>query len=188
MQRSVRKRADRVIMRGVEVMYKKKNKEEVRIIQSREEQLRILEMCHSDPTSGHFGVKKTFNRVRERFYWKGMCKDAEELVRSHRFYVHLQNGFNVCSHFHIRMYIGEKCRHCQMMNKKANTARPELHPIPVKSPWYHLGINFIGPYSPPSASGNKYVLTVSDYFTKFVWVKQRNKWCGTGTARGKIHA
>ena len=68
MKRSVKKRADRVIMRGVEVMYKKKNKEEVRIIQSREEQLRILEMCHSDPTSGHFGVKKTFNRVREMFY------------------------------------------------------------------------------------------------------------------------
>ena len=58
-----------------------------------------------------------------------------------------------------------------MMNKKVNMARPELHPIPVKSPWYHLGIGFIGPYSPPSASGNKYVLTVSDYFTKFVWVK-----------------
>ena len=58
-----------------------------------------------------------------------------------------------------------------MMNKKANTARPELHPIPVNYPWYHLGIDFIGPYSPPSASGNKYVLTVSDYFTKFVWVK-----------------
>ena len=34
-----------------------------------------------------------------------------------------------------------------------------------------LGIDFIGPYSPPSASGNKYVLTVSDYFTRFVWVK-----------------
>ena len=86
MKRSVRKRADRVVMRGVEVMYKKeKNSEEVRIIQSREEQLRILEMCHSEPTSGHFGVKKTFNRVRERFYWKGMCKDAEELVRLHSF-------------------------------------------------------------------------------------------------------
>ena len=61
MKRSVRKRADRVIMRGVEVMYKKKNKEEVRIMQSREEQLRILEMCHSNPTSGYFGAKKTFN-------------------------------------------------------------------------------------------------------------------------------
>ena len=58
-----------------------------------------------------------------------------------------------------------------MMNKKVNTARPELHPVPVKSPWFHLGIDFIGPYSPPSSNGNKYVLTVCDYFTKFVWAK-----------------
>ena len=40
MKRSVRKRADRVIMKGVEVMYKKKNSDEVRMIQSREEQIR----------------------------------------------------------------------------------------------------------------------------------------------------
>ena len=63
MKRSVRKRADRVTVRGVDVVYKKKDKAEVRIIQSSDEQMRILEMCHSDPTSGHFGVKKTFNRV-----------------------------------------------------------------------------------------------------------------------------
>ena len=58
MKRSVRKRADRVIMMGVEVMYKT-NSDEVRIIQSREAQMRVLK-CHSDPTSGRFGVKKTF--------------------------------------------------------------------------------------------------------------------------------
>ena len=76
MKRPVRKRADRVIMRRVEVMYKKNN-DKVRIIQSREEQMRALEVWHSDPTSGHFGVKKTFNRVRKRFYRKGMFKDPE---------------------------------------------------------------------------------------------------------------
>ena len=64
MKRSVRKRADRVIMRGVELMYKKKNSAEVRIIQSKEEQIRVLEVRHSDPTSWHFGVKKTFNCVK----------------------------------------------------------------------------------------------------------------------------
>ena len=57
MKQSVRKRADRVTVRGVEVVYKKKDKAEVRIIQSSDEQTRILEMCHSNPTSGHFGVK-----------------------------------------------------------------------------------------------------------------------------------
>ena len=42
-------------MRGVEVMYKK-NSDEVRIIQSREEKMQVLEVWHSDPTSGHFGA------------------------------------------------------------------------------------------------------------------------------------
>ena len=45
MKRSVRnfsRRADRVIMRGVQGMYK--NSDEVRIIQSREEQMRVLEV------------------------------------------------------------------------------------------------------------------------------------------------
>ena len=36
MKRSVRKRADRVIMRRAEMMYKKKNMDEVRIVQSKE--------------------------------------------------------------------------------------------------------------------------------------------------------
>ena len=57
------------------------------------------------------------------------------------------------------------------MNKKLTSERPELHPIPVKSPWYHLGMDFVGPISPPSRSGNRYILTLSDYFTKFACAK-----------------
>ena len=52
------------------------------------------------------------------------------------------------------------------MNKKIEKGRPELNPIPVKSPWYHLGIDFVGPISPPASEGNRYM---SDYFTKFSW-------------------
>ncbi len=47
MKQSVRKRADRVKMKGVEVMYKKKNSAEVRMIQSTEEQIRVLEVRNS---------------------------------------------------------------------------------------------------------------------------------------------
>ncbi len=32
-------------------------------------------------------------------------------------------------------------------------------------------MDFIGPLSPPSQSGNRYILTISDYFTKFAWAK-----------------
>ena len=48
------------------------------------------------------------------------------------------------------------------------TDRPVLHPIPVHSPWFHVGIDFVGPVSPPSSTGNRFILTLSDYFTKWV--------------------
>jgi len=57
------------------------------------------------------------------------------------------------------------------MNRKIVTERPELHPVAVKAPWFQLGMDFVGPISPPSQSGNRYILTISDYFTKFGWAK-----------------
>ena len=45
---------------------------------------------------------------------------------------------------------------------------PELHSIPVKSPWHMVGIDFIGPLSPEADDGSCYILTLSDYFTKWV--------------------
>ena len=54
------------------------------------------------------------------------------------------------------------------MNRKLTCGVPELHPIPVKSPWYMIGIDFIGPVSPPGEDGSKYILTISGYFTKWV--------------------
>ena len=34
---------------------------------------------------------------------------------------------------------------------------PEMHPIAVKAPWYMVGIDFIGPLSPASEDGSKYM-------------------------------
>ena len=48
-------------------------------------------------------------------------------------------------------------------------AAPELNPIPIVSPWYQIGIDSVGPIYPDSTQGNRYILTVSDYFTKFVY-------------------
>ena len=42
------------------------------------------------------------------------------------------------------------CDKCQRNNLKLNIVRLELHPIKVHSPWFHLGIDFFGPISPPS--------------------------------------
>ncbi len=55
-----------------------------------------------------------------------------------------------------------------MCHGKLSQSTPELHPVPVVSPWHHIGIDFIGPISPASHQGNRYILTITDYFTNFV--------------------
>lgn len=52
----------------------------MKYIKSRSDQLRIVKSCHVDATSGHFGVKKTVARIKERFMWKGVWKDAKDMV------------------------------------------------------------------------------------------------------------
>ena len=57
---------------------------------------------------------------------------------------------------------------CQKTGRRISKAAPELHPIPVVSPWYHIvGIDFVGPLT-PTEDGYCYILTISDYFSKFV--------------------
>ncbi|KAL5471569.1 hypothetical protein EMCRGX_G029696 [Ephydatia muelleri] len=92
-----------------------------RLICDASEKEKILHACHSDPISGHLGIKKTIKRIRERFTWKGLNKQVIELVSS-----------------------------CEFLT------------------WYHVAIDFIGPISPMSLSGNRYILTLSDYFSKWV--------------------
>ena len=59
---------------------------------------------------------------------------------------------------------------CQRTGRKLTITTPELHPVPVLSLWYHIGIDFVGPLNPASTQGRLYILTstVSDYFSKDV--------------------
>ena len=74
-----------------------------------------------------------------------------------------------------------------IINRKMIIATPELHPVPVVSPWYHVGIDFIGPL-PVSSRGKRYVLTVSDYFAKFVqaFAMETKHACGIADALFKV--
>ena len=47
------------------------------------------------------------------------------------------------------------------MNKKLMITRPELHPVPVKSAWYHIGMDFVGPIHPMTHNGNQFILTIN---------------------------
>ena len=52
----------------------------VKVVTSANKRERILKACHSEPTSGHFGLTKTWKRIAERFYWKGIVSNVRQLV------------------------------------------------------------------------------------------------------------
>ena len=67
--------------------------------------------------------------------------------------------------FTIQVNVCKKWQHTN--TRTFDKVRPELHPVKVQSPWYHIGIDLIGPLT-VSENGNHYILTLSDYCTKWV--------------------
>jgi len=98
----------------------------------------VLYMMHNPPTSGHFATDIMFDKIRARYYWPQMYEN-------------------------IRTYV-QSCDACQRRGKPHK--KTELHPIPVHSPFYQIGIDFVGPL-PKTAQGNKYIIVAMDYLTKW---------------------
>eukprot|EP00731_Ephydatia_muelleri_P011429 Em0006g323a len=95
---------------------------------------------HSIPLAGHLGKHKTADRLLQRFYWPTLRKDAADFCR--------------------------RCAICQ----KASPVKPRrapLIPLPiVDEPFQKVAMDIVGPL-PRSGSGNKYVLVVCDYATRY---------------------
>jgi len=118
-------------------LHRRKNDKLLKVIR-RYEWEAVMYMMHDHPTSAHFGVKATYNKVKEKYNWKGMLKDIETYVKS--------------------------CDQCQRRGKPQG--KNELHPIRVKEPFYQIGIDIVGPL-PITNRGNKYIVVAIDYFTKW---------------------
>ena len=86
------------------------------------------------------GITKTVAKISERFYWIGIKKDVVK-------------------------WIGE-CDRCQR-SEKIKTVAPVLKPIKTEGPWQMVGVDLIGPLT-ESQSGNKYILTLTDLWSKFI--------------------
>uniref|UniRef100_A0A3B3BXR1 Gypsy retrotransposon integrase-like protein 1 n=1 Tax=Oryzias melastigma TaxID=30732 RepID=A0A3B3BXR1_ORYME len=110
------------------------------VIMSAEEKRIALMECHDNPGGNHNGVRGTRDRVVAGYYWPTITQDVEEWVKS--------------------------CHRCQL-NDPIKTVARVLHPIKVKEPWEVLGMDLIGPL-PETREGNKYILTMTDLFTKWV--------------------
>ncbi len=103
-------------------------------------QKEILELCHNDTTAGHLGVEKTVERIKQRFYWPGIHKDVQKWIQD--------------------------CLPC-VAKRKPDANTDHLLSIPIEPiPFARVGIDILGPL-PVTKSGNRYVLTCTDHFTKY---------------------
>ena len=58
------------------------------------------------------------------------------------------------------------CNVCQRSKRQFDKSAPSLHPIPVSDMWCKVGIDLIE--LPFSSKGNPYVITLTDYLSKWV--------------------
>lgn len=98
----------------------------------------ILNLCHS----AHFGVKKTYENLKQYFYWKGMYRDCTNFVES-------------CL----------PCNEHKYPNKYAKV--PLQKNIQPEGPLDVVSIDIVGPLK-ETGDGFKYILVVVDLFTRFV--------------------
>ena len=102
----------------------------------------LLNSYHTTHWAGHFGFRRTYGKLIERYWWPKMKMDIRE-------YIH-------------------QCSKCQQFNIDRRKPPGFLHPIePPLGPFQLIGIDYTGPF-PITSSGNKYVLAITDYFTKWV--------------------
>ena len=101
----------------------------------------VLQAAHGEG-AGHFGVRKTYSRLLQHFYWPRLKRDVAEFIKT--------------------------CHTCQVAGKPNQSIKPApLHPIPaVGQPFERLLIDCVGPL-PPSKSGAVHMLTVMCQTTRY---------------------
>ena len=101
---------------------------------------KVLGLAHSVPFGGHLGRKKTMRRVSQRFYWPTLAQDVAEFCR--------------------------RCGPCQKC-RPHRVPRAPMVPLPVVTdPFSRIAMDIVGPV-PRSRSGNRYVLVICDYGTRY---------------------
>ena len=60
------------------------------------------------------------------------------------------------------------CHKCQIFEGKRKLLPLPLQPISVETPFQQWGLDFIGEIHPASSSQHKWILTATDYFTKWI--------------------
>ena len=101
-----------------------------------------MRLAHESLMSGHLGVKKTVDRVLTEFHWPGVQADIRRFCRS--------------------------CDICQRTIPKGRVPAVPLGQMPIISePFQRIAVDLVGPLHPITDRGNRYILTIIDYATRY---------------------
>ena len=95
----------------------------------------ILSNVHNHVPGAHFGVHKTFQKLRERYWWSSMPKDVEHWCKS--------------------------CVDCELKKSPRNTKRAPLLPLAVEGAFDRITVDVLGPFK-PSNRQNRYIAVFGD--------------------------
>ena len=118
-----------------------KNETILRIVIPQQLESNIISDYHCTPISGHLGVEKTFDKMKQHVWFPDM-------------------------HQKISKFKSE-CETC-LKNKKFISRNDQLHPIVAVRPFEMLQLDHCGPF-PRTSNGHQYVLTIVDHFSRKRW-------------------
>ena len=101
----------------------------------------IMFQMHDTLLSAHLGARKTQERAIQRFYWYDMRDQIHNWVQT--------------------------CQVCASIKKPCKTPCAPLGTMPVGAPMDRLATDLLGPL-PLTPRGNRYILLVTDHFSKWV--------------------
>ena len=102
---------------------------------------KLLQIAHDVPLGGHLGNRKTRQRILQSFFWPGIFIDVAHYCRT--------------------------CAVCQKTVKKGKVFKAPLISIPpVDEPFARIAMDIVGPLV-RSEKGNRFILVVCDYGTKY---------------------
>nr|GEX96402.1 reverse transcriptase domain-containing protein [Tanacetum cinerariifolium] len=108
------------------------------------EALDILEACHNRPTRGHHGANLTAKKIFDAsFFWSTIYKEAHVFVKNY-----------------------DSCQRQGKISQRDEMPKNSIQICEIFDVW---SIDFMGPF--PSSRGNKYILVVVDYLSKWVEAK-----------------
>ncbi|VDI15019.1 Hypothetical predicted protein [Mytilus galloprovincialis] len=104
------------------------------------ERKKVLQFSHDDKCSAHLGIHKTLAKIRQSYYWPGLQND-------------------------VRTYING-CDKCAKRKSPQKSKRAPMALVEANGPMERIATDILGEL-PETESGNKYILVVSDYYTKW---------------------